>query len=277
MAKYDAMGDKIQRRVPIAVWIMLIGLVVGITGLIWCLNTDLKKYTKTENLCTDQTTDNVKNLDFEFDNAKVKIAASSDDQIHVNIEDAAEGVYSYGEKDGKFYIHRKRSFGILKFSGMSSIPFLKDVYPQAKITVEIPSGISLDKVELDCAMSDITAEGIKCEKLDIDNGMGSLKLRDIEAEKTVIDNGMGKIDAKDCTFGNTDIDNGMGSIDMNGCVLEDTDIDNGMGSVDISIDRDGEDYRVSGDADVKGKTGSKNADYKIKVDNGMGSVDIRFR
>ena len=29
MAKYDAMGDKIQRRVPIALWIMLVGLVIA--------------------------------------------------------------------------------------------------------------------------------------------------------------------------------------------------------------------------------------------------------
>ena len=48
MAKYDAMGDKVNRRVPIALWIMLLGVVVAAAGFIWCLNTDLKKYAKTE-------------------------------------------------------------------------------------------------------------------------------------------------------------------------------------------------------------------------------------
>ena len=278
MAKYDAMGDRIHRKAPVAIWIMLLGLVVGIVGFIWCMNTDLKKYSKTENLYTDQNTDSVKNLDFEFDCATVDIAPSDDRQIHVSIENAPEGVYTYGVKDNTFYIHKKRIFSIFKFSGMSKIPFLKDIYPEAKITVKLPS-IILDKVEIDSSLSDISFNTLTCKKLDIDNGMGKLKLIDCSAEKTVIDNGMGEIEALNCVLGDTDIDNGMGSIEMRSCVLEDTDIDNGMGEIDIEFNADGEDYRITGDddeVDVKGKTGSKGAKYKIHVDNGMGDIDLKF-
>lgn len=295
MAKYDAMGDKVKRRVPIAVWIMLVGFVVAIVGLVWCLNTDLKKYAKTENLYTDQNIDDVKNLDFEFDCATVDIAPSDDRQIHVSIENAPEGVYSYGVKDNTFYIKRKKTFSILTFSGISKIPFLKDVYPEARITVKLPS-MDLDKVEIDSSMSDVTFNTLTCETLDIDNGMGKFKLIDASAKKSDIDNGMGKMELLYCTLGKADIGNGMGETLMTDCVLEDTDIDNGMGSIEISakvkgdmdidngmgeielnISGDGEDYRFTGDdVDIKGRTGSSGAKYKIKVDNGMGDIDVSF-
>ena len=297
MAKYDAAGDKVQRRIPVAVWIMLLGVVVGVVGLIWCLNTDLKKYAKTENLYTDQNIDDVKNLDFEFDRSKVDIAPSDDRQIHVTIENAPKGMYTYGIKDNTFYIHKKEIFSIFRWSGITSIPFLKDVYPEAKITVRLPS-IILDKVEIDSSISDVTFNTLTCETLDIDNGMGTLKLIDASAEKTTIDNGMGKIEVFNCVLGKSKIKNGMGKIKMDSCSLKGTDIDNGMGDVtittelkgdmdidngmgdiDLKIYGDGGDYRITGDDDdvsVKGKTGSRSAEYKIHVDNGMGDVDIEF-
>lgn len=297
MAKYDAMGDRVQRRIPVAVWIMLLGLIVGIVGLIWCLNTDLKKYAKTESLYTDQNTDEVKNLDFEFDRSNVDIAPSDDRQIHVSIENAPEGMYTYGIKGSTFYIHKKSMFNIFRWSGISSIPFLKDVFPEAKITVRIPS-IILDKVEIDSTVSDVTFNTLTCKTLDIDNGMGTLKLVDVSAEKTTIDNGMGEVEVLYSVLGKTDIDNGMGEIKMDSCSLKDTDIDNGMGeveikgeikghmdidngmgNVDLKINGDGDDYKITGDDDdvnIKGRTGSSNADYKIHVDNGMGDIDIEF-
>ncbi len=296
MAKYDAMGDRVKSRVPVALWIMLLGIVVGTVGFIWCMNTDLKKYTKTENLYADQDTTDIKNLDFEFDSANVTISPSTDKQIHVSIEDAPEGVYTFGEKDGTFYIHKKKMLSILKWSGISKIPFLKDVYPEAKINVQIPEGMKFDSVNIECSVSEAAVKGITCEKLTIENGMGTIKLLDCKAEKTDIDNGMGKVEATDSTLGKTDIDNGMGLVKLTDCELDETDvdngmgkinitadikgdidIDNGMGNVDLRINGDGEDYRVTGDdADVKGRSGSRDAKYKISVDNGMGDVDIIF-
>lgn len=296
MAKYDAMGDRVKSRVPVALWIMLLGLVIGIVGFIWCMNTDLKKYTKTENLYADQDTTDIKNLDFEFDSANVTISPSSDKQIHVSIEDAPEGVFTYGQKDSTFYIHRKNLLSILKWSGISDIPFLKDVYPEAKINVQIPEGMEFDSVNIECSVSEAAVKGITCEKLTIENGMGTIKLLDCKAEKTDIDNGMGKVEATDSTLGKTDIDNGMGLVKLSDCELDETDVDNGMGKIDITADikgdididngmggftlrlsGSGEDYRVTGDdVDVKGRSGSRDAKYKISVDNGMGDVDIIF-
>ena len=99
------------------------------------------------------------------------------------------------------------------------------------------------------------------------------------AEKTELDNGMGKMTVLDSTLGETDIDNGMGKIKLTNCVLHDSDIDNGMGEIDLNISGDGEDYRISGDhgdVDIKGRTGSSGAKYKIKIDNGLGDIDISF-
>ena len=113
MAKYDAMGDKLQRRVPIAVWVMLVGVITAVVGLVWCLNTDLKKYAKAENLYSDQDTNDIRDLELEFDCATVNITPSDDDQIHLSIQNAPEGVYTYGVKDHTFYIKRKSIFSIL--------------------------------------------------------------------------------------------------------------------------------------------------------------------
>ena len=279
MAKYDAMGDKLQRRVPIAVWVMLVGVITAVAGLVWCLNTDLKKYAKTENLYSDQDTDDIRDLELEFDCATVNITPSADDQIHLSIQNAPEGVYTYGVKDHTFYIKRKSIFSILRFSGVSKIPFLKDVYPEATINLQLPTSLTFEKVEIGSSLSDVSINTINCEKLEIDNGMGTLELINCRAEKTELDNGMGKMTVLDSTLGETDIDNGMGKIKLTNCVLHDSDIDNGMGEVDLNISGDGEDYRISGDhgdVDIKGRTGSSGAKYKIKIDNGLGDIDISF-
>lgn len=279
MAKYDAAGDKVQRRIPVAVWIMLLGVVVGVVGLIWCLNTDLKKYAKTENLYTDQDTDDIRDLELEFDCATVNITPSNDDQIHLSIQNAPEGVYTYGVKDHTFYIKRKSIFSILKFSGVSKIPFLKDVYPEATINVQLPTSLTFEKVEIDSSLSDVSINTINCEKLEIDNGMGKIEVFNCVLGKSKIKNGMGKIKMDSCSLKGTDIDNGMGDVTITIELKGDMDIDNGMGDIDLKIYGDGGDYRITGDDDnvsVKGKTGSRSAEYKIHVDNGMGDVDIEF-
>ena len=255
MAKYDAAGDRVRKSAPVALWIMLAGVVIAVIGFIWCMNTDLKKYAKTENLYTDQNTSDVKNLEFEFDGANVDVVKSGDSQIHVSIENAPEGVYKYGIKDNTFYVSRKKLFSIFKWSGVSKIPFLKDIYPEAKIKVEIPDGMTFDKVEMDCAASEVRVENIRCDKLDIDNGMGTLKLTDCHAKRSEIDNGMGKMDIIDCDLGKSDIDNGMGEIKMTDTSLDESEIDNGMGAVRMT-------GTLSGDIDI---------------DNGMGDVDIEFK
>ena len=279
MAKYDAAGDKVQRRIPVAVWIMLLGVVVGVVGLIWCLNTDLKKYAKTENLYTDQDTDDIRDLELEFDCATVNITPSNDNRIHLSIQNAPEGVYTYGVKDHTFYIKRKSIFSILRFSGVSKIPFLKDVYPEATINVQLPTSLTFEKVEIDSSLSDVSINTINCEKLEIDNGMGKIEVFNCVLGKSKIKNGMGKIKMDSCSLKGTDIDNGMGDVTITTELKGDMDIDNGMGDIDLKIYGDGGDYRITGDDDdvsVKGKTGSRSAEYKIHVDNGMGDVDIEF-
>lgn len=298
MAKYDAMGDRVRRRIPVGVWIMLLGVVVGVVGLIWCLNTDLKKYSKSENLYTDQNIEDVKNLDFEFDSADTVITRSSDRQIHVTIENAPEGIYSYGQKDNTFYIHRKKTISIIKWTGMSKIPFLKDIYPQAKITIELPS-VVFDEVEIENGAGDLKISSIDCDKLKIDNGIGELDLLECTAEKAEIENGIGELDmngcvfkhtelkngigamtAKDCVFkGDTGIDSGIGEVTMTAKFKGDVDLELGIGEVTLNIDGDGSDYRITGDTDdikIKGRSGSSGAEYKIKVDKGIGDITINF-
>lgn len=298
MAKYDAMGDRVKRRIPVAVWIMILGVAVAAVGIIWCLNTDLKKYSKTENLSTDQNIEDVKNLDFEFDSADTVITRSSDRQIHVTIENAPEGIYSYGQKDNTFYIHRKKTISIIKWTGMSKIPFLKDIYPQAKITIELPS-VVFDEVEIENGAGDLKISSIDCDKLKIDNGIGELELLECTANKTDIENGVGALEmngcvfkrtelktgigamtAKNCVFdGDTDIDTGIGAVKITAKIKGDVDLETGIGSVTLNIDGDGSDYKITGDSDevkIKGKSGSSGAEYKIKVDKGIGDVTIDF-
>lgn len=297
MAKYDASGDKVRNSPPAALWIMLAGVVIAVIGFIWCMNTDLTKYAKTESLYTDQNTSEVKNLDFEFDNADTQIVKSSDNQIHVSIENAPEGVFKYGQKDNTFYIHRKSTWGIFKWSG-SKIPFLKDIYPTAKIKVAIPDSIKFDKIEIDSGIGDLVAEDLKCEYLDIENGIGELTISNCTADKTKVDNGIGETTIKNCSLGNADIengigeitaekssfgemdiDNGIGEIELSGEFKGDVDIENGIGDITLRIDGDSSDYKFSGDSkhvDISGNNGSSNGKYKIKTDNGLGDIKIKF-
>ena len=278
MAKYDAMGDKVNRRVPIALWIMLLGVVVAAAGFIWCLNTDLKKYAKTEDLSTDQTIDDIKDLKFDLGNAETEITQSSDDKIHVTIKNAPENSLTFGKQGSKFYVKRKKSFQFFMWSGISSIPFLKDVYPEAKIRIEIPQK-DFDRVEIDNGVGNTKIVDISCDYLNVENGVGELTLHDCKANKANIENGIGELSINSCDFGNTDIENGIGSITVKSEINGDIDIDNGIGEIDLKIKGNSEDYRFSGDDDdvsIKGKLGGSGAKYKIKADNGLGDIDISF-
>ncbi len=278
MAKYDAMGDKVNRRVPIALWIMLLGVVVAAAGFIWCLNTDLKKYAKTEDLYTDQTVDDIKDLKFDLGNAETEITQSSDDKIHVTIKNAPENSLTFGKQGSKFYVKRKKSFQFFMWSGISSIPFLKDVYPEAKIRIEIPQK-DFDRVEIDNGVGNTKIVDISCDYLNIENGVGELTLHDCKANKANIENGIGELSINSCDFGNTDIENGIGSITVKSEINGDIDIENGIGEIDLKIKGNSEDYRFSGDDDdvsIKGKLGGSGAKYKIKADNGLGDIDISF-
>lgn len=298
MAKYDAAGDKVRNSPPAALWIMLAGVVIAVIGFIWCMNTDLKKYAKTENLYTDQNTTDVKNLEFDFDGANVDVVKSGDSQIHVSIENAPEGIYKYGIKDNKFYISRKKLFSLIKLSGISKIPFLEDIYPTAKIKVAIPDSIKFDKIEIDSGIGDLVAEDLKCEYLDIENGIGELTISNCTADKTKVDNGIGETTIKNCSLGNADIDNGIGEItaekssfgemdidngigeiELSGEFKGDVDIENGIGDIELRIDGDSSDYKFSGDSKhvkISGGNGSSNGKYKIKTDNGLGDIKIKF-
>ena len=297
MAKYDAMGDKVQRRVPVAVWIMLIGLIIGTVGLVWCLNTDLKKYVKTESLDTVQTLNEVKDLELTFDAATTSISRSSDDKIHVTIDNAPKDVYSFGKKDGKFYIKTNKFTSFIRWSGISHIPFLKDIYPQAKITVELPD-TAFEKVKINNGGGDLTVSGINCSELEIDNGVGELTISSCTAEKTDIDNGVGKISASDCSFGKTEMDNGVGEIDLDDCKLSDSeldngvgeinvkaeikgdiDVDNGVGEINIKLKGDAGDYKFKGDDEgvkIVGEKDPDDAKYKVDLDNGIGDITVEF-
>ncbi len=297
MAKYDAMGDKVQRRVPVAVWIMLAGLVIAAIGLVWCLNTDLKKYAKTENLGTVQALEDIKDLELTFDAATTSITKSTDDKIHVTIDNAPKDVYSIGKKDGKFYIKTDNFSSFIKWSGIKDIPFLKDVYPHAKITVELPD-TAFEKVKIENGGGDLSINGISCTDLEIDNGVGELTISNCTAKVTDIDNGIGKVEAKNCNFGKTQIDNGIGETDIKDCLMGkseidngigktsidseingDIDVDNGIGEINLKVKGSAGDYSFKGDDDgikIIGKIDSGDAKYKIDLDNGIGDITIEF-
>ncbi|WP_028506033.1 DUF4097 family beta strand repeat-containing protein [Ruminococcus sp. FC2018] len=298
MAKYDAMGDRVQRRVPIAVWIMLLGLIISIVGVIWCVNTDLKKYIKSENLSKVQEISDIKDLEFEFDSSTIDISRSSDNNIHVEIENAPEGVYKFDAQDGKFSIHRKKFVSLIKWSGISNIPFLKDIYPQAKISVKIPDGqygkisikntagdltitdaLSCEEIEIDNGVGKLTANGIKANRSEIDNGVGEVTLKNCDLGDADVDNGVGEVSITDSTLKKTELDNGVGEINLSAEVNGDMDIDNGVGDIQIKLKGDAQDYKFKGDDDgvkIKGSKDSDDAKYKVKLDNGLGDIKIEF-
>lgn len=289
MAKYDAMGDKVQRRVPIALWIMIIGLVICVSGIIWCLNTNLKKYVKTENLSNDRNMSGITEIDIDIEDADTVIKKSPDDMLHVTVENAPEKVYKIGTKDGRFYIKRKVfSLNAVRVFGVSKIPFLKDLNAETKVTILVPDK-DYEKIEIDNGIGEMSISDLRCDTLEIDNGVGEIEVSRVSANNTDIDNGVGEITCSDCTFGRTQIDNGVGDVTVEDSEMTDTDIDNGIGDVniiktavrgDIEIDNGIGDTVIS----IKGsksdyrykKNKDKDAKYVIDIDDGIGDVRISY-
>ena len=141
MAKYDAAGDRIRRRVPIALWIMLIGLVIGISGTVWCAMGGLDKFIKTESLSESYDGSDIKTCEIELASGKHKIVRSTDGKIHVTANDVIEGLYTMSCENGKFKFKPKKfSFNAVHlFSGSSNFfGFYKN---EAKITIELPDKV----------------------------------------------------------------------------------------------------------------------------------------
>ena len=193
-------------------------------------------------------------LHVEADIASVKVQQGDEFKIEWSVRQS--GVPSYDVKDGVLTVRQKHPHKNL--TGNHS----------CKITIFLPEGTELDRVEIDA-------------------DVGNVDLVDVSAQKTIITADVGAIGLDNCQLGDTSLEADVGDIRLRGCNFCDLTADADVGSVSIDANQDLSDYSYDLDTDVgdihindehmrkqfemhgKGK-------YKIDVSCDVGSLDISF-
>lgn len=165
-----------------------------------------------------------------YDGTKVRVAAENDQHFQV-----------------------KESGGTLKVSyGAENLRFLQDFLAENFITIYLPRGETLDRLEVDGGAANIVMEEMDCERAELEIGAGTLSYQgSVEKELSV-----------DCGLGSVNLELQGKADDFN------YDLDCGLGS--ISVER-GPNIGGVGENKLDNK-----ASKKMRVECGMGSVNVGF-
>lgn len=297
MAKYDPMGDKIKRRVPIAVWVMLLGLIIGFAGVLCCFSYGLDSYINTESFSRSYDVPDIYQCSFEFAGGNNKIVRSNDNKIHITANNVVKDFYTVQYKFRKFIFEPKHFTLNASHIVAASQNFFGLYQNRSEITIALPDTIYY-KLEIHNRTGDLSIDHITARNLDISNDLGKITANSVSAYKSEIDNAIGEISLRSCNLGETELDNGIGQIILEVCNLSETSIDNGIGKTsvhgqikgDIEVDNgigdcdlniigSSSDYTIKGDSDgVKwsGVLDSHVPKYKIELDRGIGDITVVF-
>lgn len=295
MAKYDAAGDRIERRFPIfPVVLMAAGAVLLTAGIIVCKNTDMSKYESQmqKGITIDQNYDgsSVKNIDLEYGYGDLTVDKSSDGNIYVKGENVPD-YYTIGLNGNTFEIKSRKNhfnlwdigtwgFGLWNNNDVSLTVYLpKKIYDEVSIDSGagevILNGLSCNEFDIDSGAGDCTVTSMSCNDFSVDLGAGDCDIISSTIEGIVeADAGAGNLTMQNCSAGGLDIDLGAGDFEFYGSVNGNINIDSGAGDCTIDLYGDESDYRFVGDR--KNRYGSRDGKYIVDIDSGVGDIDFTF-
>lgn len=254
----------------VGVSLCITALVLGVTmedvagtGIVWDGQAGKIVVNQGERQHYEQSFEDVEGLEVEVSAGNVMIEETDADLVTVTGDQVSPGFSCSMEgKTLKIEDENNRFFslGSMGSSGHDST-----------VTVQIPRGTVLKKMDLDITMGELVVSGFRTKKLVTECGTGSAQLEGDVLGKSEISCDLGEVSYTGNLGGDTRIECGMGSatLDLTNRQQEfDYDLECGMGSIragDISIDG------IAGEKKI-----SNGADRTMEVECGMGDVEILF-
>ena len=136
----------------------------------------------------------------------------------------------------------------------------------AKLTVTLPEGLSLDRTE-------------------IHEDLGDIEVEELTADEMTIDNDLGDIDLKGCLTADLEIVSDLGDVTIEQCVFTRLDVEQDLGDVDISTPQDLSEaaldletdlgtVRIDGEDQGRRHTHKGNGEISITVKNDSGDIKL---
>lgn len=278
MAKYDASGDKIQRRVPVFSIVLLIaGIIILVAGIIYYSNSDMSKYYKGIDISESYDANGIKDIEIDFGAGEMVIAASQDEYIHVEGKNIPEDYtfkingneFEVGlHKDWKVWNTNWFNFNFGDDNSWNNITELKIYLPQK----------DYEEISIDNGAGDMTISDISYAELSIDIGAGEVTATNLncwkEGGETSFDLGAGEAIVSKSRIKNLEADIGAGEFEFQGDISGDIDVDAGVGECRFILDGSEDSYRFLDYG--KNKYGSNSGKYDVRVDHGVGEVNFKF-
>ena len=138
---------------------------------------------------------------------------------------------------------------------------------RCKITITIPAETSLDSIDIDGDVGDITVTGITSSKLVTDNAVGDTEIKQCTIPSIETDSAVGDTDIIDCNFNKLDVDGDVGDItvqskqDLSDYKME---CDTSIGEVSVNHHSHKDNYSQ------RGKAGT------IILDNSTGDISVSY-
>lgn len=124
------------------------------------------------------------------------------------------------------------------------------------IVLEVPSGVSFEKLVLDIGAGSVDIDSIEVEKLDVSVGAGSFTANYLDADEARFSVGAGEITVRDGNIRYVKGDVGAGNIAIDAYITGDIDADVALGGLEIVV------------------KGSTEKDHNYNVDCAMGEMQV---
>lgn len=202
---------------------------------------------------------------------------TSDDNIDIRIEGI--GSCNYSVKSGTLHIE-----------GFKGINVVGNDVNFNNITLRLPKGQVLDKIDVEVGAGLMTMTGLKVKGLDAEIGAGELKLERIETEELLMEIGAGRLEASEMAVTDAEITVSMGECVYEGNITGNLDAECDMGNIDLKIDGKETDHNyqvecAAGNIAIGGLSFSalaaernvnNNAASDFDIECNMGNISIRF-
>lgn len=158
----------------------------------------------------------------------------------------------------------------------------------AQVTVTVPEGTLLDRVELSTALGDVDVCRVRAGSVDAHTALGDVWASNTAADTITLDTNLGDVDGKDLDTGRLTMDSRLGSLSLEGAPAAGMDLHTNMGDIDLELSCSAGEcsYELSsnmGTCSVDGSGQDKSARqtvsgaaYRLDAHTNMGAVRLSF-
>lgn len=170
--------------------------------------------------------------------------------------------------------------GILQVSSSPAVESTDKEDYDARVTITVPEGISLGKVELAAGVGKITAARVTADELELTAGVGAVRAEDCTAARSIdLESGTGAVSAENCTAEDSlSLESGTGAVSAESCTAQRSlSLETGVGAVELVGPLARETKVESHVGKVTVRTSTPEADCAYDIECGMGTLTVDGR